>query len=388
MTPRLSTAAHEIPGSATVGLGNAPAVHPETLSLAIGEPFGPPPPAAVEAAVRCAGEGASGYGPPGGIGALKEQLAHDQGRRTGLDWATDQVLVTVGGKAALLDGMRCMLEPGDEVLVPAPYWPSFLDQVRWAGGRPRVVPPGEDLQVDVAALEAMVGPRTRAVIVNDPINPTSRTWGAERLAAVAELAMRHDLWLVVDQVYAALVLDAEPCTLLEVAPEVRERTLVVESFSKRFALCGMRLGAALGPRPLIAAMSRLASATVTHPCLVAQHAGLAALEHGRDWVRERNEDYRRLRAIATGAIEAIEVLDCPRPESAFYLFPRLRSAAGALPGDDEVAARLLREHGLRVLPGSIFGAPGHLRLCYAADESRLRAALGRLDQGLSAIAAA
>ncbi|TDJ74185.1 MAG: aminotransferase class I/II-fold pyridoxal phosphate-dependent enzyme [Planctomycetota bacterium] len=358
---------------------NAPVAHPHPISLAIGEPAEGAPPPVIEAAVRALREGRARYGPPAGLPRLRELVAEDLARKTGLPWLADEVIVTAGGKPALLDTMRCILEPGDEVLVLAPYWPSFLDQVAWAGGTAVVVAPGADLLPDPDAIAAACGPRTKVLILNDPSNPTSRALAPELLARIAAVAERADLWLLVDQVYVDLALEGEHRTLLRVAPEVKERTVVVESFSKRFAMTGLRLGAAAGPEHLIAAMTRLASASTTHPNMIAQYAGIAALEMDDEWIEAQRTRYRRRRDRALAGLAGIEGVQCARAECAFYLFPaigRWMAARGTARDTDVTDA--LRAQGLLLVPGSAFGAPGHLRLSYGLADEELDEALGRL----------
>jgi aspartate aminotransferase len=291
--------------------------------------------------------------------------------------------LTCGAKEALLAAIRCIVEPGDEILLPAPYWPTFRDQAAWAGARAVATPPDASLGVDMDALEAAVNPLTRAIVVNDPNNPTGRTWGAERLRRVARIAREHDLWLVADQVYTDLVLDGGAATLWTVAPEVHDRTIVVESFSKRYSMCGFRLGAAYGPPAVLDAMARLTSAATTHPCRVAQAAGLAALDTSPAWDDRERERYRALRRQALDALRRIPELECARPEAAFYLFPRLRGRDGAAVDDARVCADLAARWGLLLQPGSAFGAPGHLRLSYAVDPTTLARGLDRLGEALA-----
>jgi aspartate aminotransferase len=372
---RLTDLADRVGSSGTMDAAGAASRHPHPISLAIGEPEGLPPPEAVEAAVRALREGRVRYGPAAGLAELREAIARDRTRRSGLPHTLDDVIVTAGGKQGLHDALRCLAGPGDEVLVPAPYWPSFLQQVASAGASAVVTPAGTEGLVDVDALEAAITPRTRVLVLNDPSNPSSRTWGAERLRRVAAIAERHDLWVLADEVYADLVLDGEHESLLSVAPGVRERLVVVQSFSKRFAMCGLRLGSVSAPRPLIEALTRLVSASLTCASTMAQHAGIAALEHGAPWLGARRAEYRDRRERARRVLESLPGLTCPPTEAAFYLFPRLPSGV-----DDRAwCARLREEQGVLVTPGTVFGAPGHVRISYSGST-------GDLEEGLRRIA--
>jgi aspartate aminotransferase len=366
--------------SPTMAGALAPCRHPDPVDLTVGEPEGLPPREVREAAARAALEGHTRYGPAGGLPELRERLARDLTRRDGVARTQANLLVTAGGKPALLDGMRCLLEPGDEVVLFAPYWPTFRDQILWAGGVPVIVPPGPDLLPAEGALEAALGPRTRAVILNQPANPTGRVWPPDRLQALARVVLERNLWVILDQVYGTLTLDGPETPLLRTCPELAGNTLLVESFSKRFAMTGYRLGAASGPPALIQAMTVLGSTSVTHPCMISQHAGLQALHLDGAWERAMVEGLRTRRDRLQPALDALDGVQCPAPEGAIYLFPEVVAwmARHGVATDLELAARLRDESGVKVLPGTPFGAPGHLRISIAASLEALDKARERL----------
>ena len=355
-------------------------LHPDPVDLTVGEPEGPPPPEVREAASRAALLGHTRYGPVAGLPALRALVAEDLTRRDLAARTVDNILVTAGGKPAILDALRCILEPGDEVLIFAPYWPTFRDQVLWAGGVPVIVPPGPDLLPEEDALERALGPRTRAVILNQPANPTGRIWPLPRLEALASLLQERNLWLILDQVYGTLALDGPEVPLLRSCPGLAGRTLVVESFSKRFAMTGYRLGAAAGPKELIGAMTALGSTSVSHACMMSQHAGIAALSLDGTWERGVVEGLRTRRDRLQAGLAALPGLRCAVPEGAMYLFPHVGpwlEAHGV--GSDVALAGLLRDQaGVKVLPGTLFGAPGHLRISIAAPVRSLDKALDRM----------
>jgi aspartate aminotransferase len=366
--------------SPTMAGASAPCRHPDPVDLTVGEPEGPPPRDVREAAARAALEGRTRYGPAAGLPELRELLARDLSRRDGTARTREHILVTAGGKPALLDGMRCLLEPGDEVVIFAPYWPTFRDQVLWAGGVPVLVPPGPGLLPAEGALEAALGPRTRAVILNQPSNPTGRVWPAQRLRALARVILERDLWLILDQVYGTLALDGPEAPVLRTCPELAGRTLLVESFSKRFAMTGYRLGAASAPPALIQAMTALGSTSVTHPCMISQHAGIQALQLDGAWERAVVAGLRARRDRLLPALRALDGLRCLAPEGAMYLFPDATDwmEKHGVATDLDLAARLRDEAGVKVLPGTPFGAPGHFRLSIAAPVAALDKALERL----------
>jgi aspartate aminotransferase len=366
--------------SPTMAGASAPCLHPDPVDLTVGEPEGLPPQEVREAAARTARDGQTRYGPAAGLPRLRALLAEDLTRRDGAPRTPDHILVTAGGKPAIQDALRCILEPGDEVVLFAPYWPTFRDQVLWAGGVPVIVPPGPDLLPAPGALEAALGPRTRAVILNQPSNPTGRVWDPGRLGALAELLLARDLWLILDQVYGTLTLDGPESPLLATCPALADRTLLVESFSKRFAMTGYRLGAAAGPPALVRAMTSLGSTSVTHPCMISQHAGIAALGLDGSWERTMVEGLRLRRDRILPRLRGLAGVRCQRPEGAIYLFPQVGDWLDRHGGTDQDLVRRLRdEAGVKVLPGTPFGAPGHLRLSMAASLESLDLALDRLE---------
>jgi len=384
--PQLNRLAARAPGSPTMLAATGGTRHPDPISLAVGEPAEAPPGEVVEAAVAAARASRGRYGPAGGLPALRERLAAEHVARTGVPTGTDSVLVTIGGKQALYLALRCVVEPGDEVLVSAPCWPSFPSQVEWCGARAVVVESDEELLPDPERLAAACTARTRAVIVNSPANPTGRALPTERLLAIARLVQDRDLWLVSDEVYRDSSLDGAPPEPLSVAPELTPRAVVVDSFSKRFAMTGYRLGYAVAPPPLIAAMTRLVASSTTHPCSISQHAGLAALALDGRWEAEQRARYRRRRDRLLARLAAVPDLRCVVPDAALFAFPDVRGwlAHDGRGSDGDLARGLREEAGVLVVPGSAFGAPGHLRVGTGVEDERLEQALDRLVAHLAA----
>ena len=366
--------------SPTMAAAAAISAHHDPVDLSVGEPAGPPPLPVREAAAAAALEGRSRYGPVAGLAQLRSLVAQDLSRRDGVARAAEDVLITAGGKPAIFDTLRCILEPGDEVLVFAPFWPTFKDQITWAGGVPVVVEPGPDLLPTPEALAGAVTARTRAVIVNQPCNPSGQVWDALRIRRLAELALRHGLWVIVDQVYGTLTLDGPEVPLLQTAPDLAQQCIVVESFSKRFAMTGYRLGAAAGPRHLIKAMTTLGSTSVTHASTISQYAGIAAMELDGSWERAMLAGLRERRDALLAGLRSVPDARVSKPHGGLYLFPEVAHwiESLGLSGDVALAARLRDEAGVKVLPGSAFGAPGYLRLCFAGEVARLELAGQRL----------
>jgi aspartate aminotransferase len=229
-------------------------------------------------------------------------------------------------------------------------------------------------------MEEAVSSATRLLIVNSPNNPSGRIYDRSLLQSMAEVALKHNLWVVTDHAYVDLAFDQPVDTILGVAPELKEQTIVVESFSKRFSMTGLRLGAALGPREVIGGMVSLASTATTHPNTITQHMGLAALADGQEWIAEQRQRYRGRRDLAAQALQEIPGLTLGPSQAAMFLFPNISALLRkrGLGSDRDLARILLDEAGLRVVPGSAFGAPGHLRLSYGLEDARLREAMARM----------
>ena len=380
LPPALNALAASVGMSPTMMASATPCKHPDPVDLSVGEPHAQPPLPVREAAAAAALQGLTRYGPAAGLPRLRALMAENLALRDGVARSAEDVAITAGGKPAILDALRCILEPGDEVVIFAPYWPTFRDQVLWAGGIPVIVEPGEDLLPSLESLDKAVGPRTRAVIVNQPSNPSGRVWDASRATRLAELALRHRCWVIVDQVYGTLTLDGPEEPFLRAVPELAGQSLVVESFSKRFAMTGYRLGAAAGPRHLVQAMVTLGSSSVTHPCMISQHAGITAMELDGTWERENVAHLRERRDAMVAGFQDLPGIQVQRSQGGLYVFPKVSAwkTAHGVASDGILAARLRDEAGVKVMPGSAYGAQGHLRLCFVGERDRLDLAIQRL----------
>lgn len=379
MVPHLNHLARTVAGSATMSVAAAASRHPDPISMTVGEPAESPPEGVREAARRAIVEGRTRYGPAGGLPELRAALAAEFGARTGVAVDGRHVVVTCGGKAALMDALRCLVDPGDEVLVPAPYWPSFLQQVQWCGARAVVVSPDESGLPSAASLARAAGPRARVLVLNSPNNPTGRILSPERQAELLRVARERDLWIVSDEVYRSFAFDGVVSSMAAVAGAF-DRVVTVESFSKRFSMTGYRVGAAIAPPEVVEAMTRVAQAATTHAATASQHAACAALEVAAEWDEQQRRRYRARRDRAHELLTSLPGVRCALPEGAFYLLPDVREwCARRGFGDTTGLVDWLRdEHGLGVTPGEAFGIPGHLRLSLGLEDARLDEALERL----------
>lgn len=382
MSPSINRVASDARPSPTMGAAASATSHEDPISLAVGEPSDAPPAEVAAAAERAIEEGRTRYGAVAGLRALRERLAAVHQERTGAPTTAENVVVTAGGKPALMDALRCILEPGDEMIVPLPAWPTFVDQPMWLGATAVTVPAEPDLLPDPDRIAAACTERTRAVLVNSPGNPTGRVWPKDRMEAVVALAKEKDLWILSDEVYRELSLVGPAPEPVSIDVDAADRTIVIDSFSKRFSMTGWRVGSVTAPAEVAAAMTNLMSTTVTHACAISQHAALAALDLDGTWEHTRLERHRRCRDQAKKALDAMDGVDLSGSDAGLYAFPDVSGwiADEGFADDAALCAHLRESQGLLLVPGTPFGAPGRFRLSWSIDETRLAEALSRLLQ--------
>ena len=364
------------------------------LGFGVGEPDFDPPDHVIEAARRALRDGATRYTSVGGIAPLRSAIGRDSARRRGgVEHAPSEVVVSVGAKHSLFNLCFALLGPGDQAIIPSPCWVSYPDQTLLAGAEPVLVATdsADGFKLSPEALRSAITPRTRALFLCSPSNPTGAAYSEEELRALAEVIREHAFWVVVDEIYGALVYDGfSQKSLLEVAPDLRDRVIVVDGVSKRFAMTGFRIGWILAPREVAAACELLQGQTTTSPATVAQHAALAALDGPQEPVEAMRQAFERRRNLVVDGLNRIPGVSCRAPEGAFYAFFDVRPFLGRLLHgeqlDDDVALSewLLERSECALVPGSAFFAPGFLRMSYATDENTLLEGLRRLAEALSA----
>ncbi len=337
------------------------------------------------AGVRAIVSGKTRYNPPSGVPVLREALAEDAGRRRGMHFSPGQVVVAPGTKPLLFLPLLALLEPGDEVIYPDPGFPSYEAAIGLAGAKPVPVPLVEEAgyDLDLAALETAIGPRSRLIILNSPGNPTGGVHPPATLARVAELAQRHDLWVLSDEIYARLVYEGQAPSIAAL-PGMAERTIIADGFSKTYAMTGWRLGFGLMPASLADKMDLLLTHSVGCTATFTQFAGLEAVLGPQDEVDRVVAEFCRRRDLIVAGLNAIPGVRCPVPRGAFYAFPNV-SAFGR--PATELADYLLAEAGVALLPGTAFGrnGEGYLRLTYANSVANIQKALERLAAALAAV---
>lgn len=360
----------------------------EVLGFGVGEPDFDTPTHILEAAKRALDQGATRYTSVRGIAPLRRAIADDSAaRRGGVRHDEAEIVVSVGAKHSLFNLCFALLGPGDEAIIPTPCWVSYPEQALLAGAEPVLVETRaeEGFKLTPSRLRAAITPRTRALFLCTPCNPTGAAYSVAELEALATVLREHALWIVIDEIYAALVYDGfEQRSLLEVAPDLRDRIVVVDGVSKRFAMTGFRIGWMLGPRALADACDALQGQTTTSPAGVSQYAALAALEGSQAPVETMRQAFARRRSLVLDGLRAIPGVHCREPEGAFYVFMDVREQLGrriagrTVVDDLALAEVLLDEARISLVPGSAFCAPGFLRLSYAASEADLREGLARM----------
>ena len=358
------------------------------IGFGAGEPDFPTPDYIVEAAVvACRDPRWHRYTPAGGLPQLKAAVAAKTLRDSGYQVDPGQVLITNGGKQALYNGFAALLDPGDEVLLPAPYWTTYPESIALAGGTTVVVPttPDSGYRATVEQLEAARTPATKALVFVSPSNPTGSVYAPEDVAAIGRWAAENDLWVVTDEIYEHLVYgEAQFASMPTLVPEIADRCLVVNGVAKTYAMTGWRVGWLIGPTDIIKAATNLQSHATSNVANVSQMAALAAVSGDLSAVEEMRQAFDRRRRRIVELLSQIPGVVCPVPEGAFYVYPSVeavlgRQIRGQRPGSSaELASLILDEAEVAVVPGEAFGTPGFLRLSYALGDADLEEGVGRM----------
>ncbi len=362
----------------------------DIIGLGAGEPDFDTPQNIKDAAVAAIAAGKTKYTAVDGIPELKQAICAKFKRDNGLDYTPAQVSVGTGGKQILYNALMATMNPGEEVVIPAPYWVSYPDMVLLAGGEPVIAPATleQDFKLTPKALEAAITPKTKWFIFNSPSNPTGAGYSRAELKGLTDVLMRHPhVWVMSDDMYEHLAYDGfEFCTPAEVEPALYERTLTTNGVSKAYAMTGWRIGYAAGPQKLIAAMRKIQSQSTSNPCTISQWAAVEALNGTQDFLAPNNEMFKRRRNLVVGMLNEIDGVTCPTPEGAFYVYPSIAgligktSVAGTRITNDEVfATALLEETGVAVVFGAAFGLSPNFRVSYATSDEALEEACIRIQ---------
>ena len=383
--PELSARAVGLKPSLTLAIGaQAKALQQagrDICSLSAGEPDFDTPDFIVEATRQALRDGITRYGPAAGDPELRAAVAEKLSSGNGIATTPEQVLITNGGKQAIYNLFQVLLNPGDEVLLPAPYWLSYPEMAALAGAKVKLIPTHaeEGFRLDLTDVEAAITPRSRLLVLNSPGNPTGRVMKRQELEDVAELVRRHPQLLVMsDEIYEFLLAEGEQHhSFAAIAPDLADRCFTVNGFAKGWAMTGWRLGYLAGHQDVIKAAAALQSQSTSNVCSFAQRGALAAIQGPRDCVSAMAESYNRRRQLLTEGLQGIEGITLVEPRGAFYAFPQLPESAG---GSMDFCRRALEQAGLAVVPGLAFGNDRCIRLSCAVSRETISDGLSRLTQ--------
>ncbi len=379
---KLAARANRVPPSMTLAIAaKAKAMKLEGIdvcSFSAGEPDFPTPPHICEAAKKALDEGKTKYGPAAGEPKLRKAIADKLGRDNNLNYQTENIIVTNGGKFSLFNLMQTLIETGDEVIIPAPYWLSYPEMVKLSDGTPVIVHTlaENDYKITPQQLEAAITPQTKLFVLNSPSNPTGAVYTPDEVKALAEVIVKHDLLVVSDEIYEKILYDgAKHLSIGAVNSDIFARTIVSNGFAKSYSMTGWRVGYAAAPVEIIQAMTRIQSHSTSNVCTFAQYGALAALEGSQDCVAEMVTAFTARRKYIYEAIQGIPKLNCPKPYGAFYLFvdisqTKLKSL--------EFCDRLLETQQVAAIPGIAFGADDCIRIAYATDLNTIEKGMKRL----------
>ncbi|WP_299409008.1 pyridoxal phosphate-dependent aminotransferase [Acaryochloris sp. IP29b_bin.148] len=357
----------------------------DVLSFSAGEPDFDTPDHIKAAAKQALDEGKTKYGPAPGEPQLRAAIAHKLQHKNRLNFQAENVLVTNGGKQSLYNLMQVLLNPGDEVLIPAPYWLSYPEMVKLAGGTPVTLATDAQtgFKITPAQLQAAITPHTRLLVLNSPSNPTGMVYTPAEIAALADIIVAAKIWVVSDEIYERILYDdAEQLSIGAVSEAAFQQTIISNGFAKAYSMTGWRIGYLAGPLELIQAVGRLQSHSTSNVCTFAQYGAIAALEGPQDCVESMRQAFDQRRQLMFRLLTDIPSVTCPRPQGAFYMFPDI-SCTGL--GSIEFCEALLEQFHVAAVPGVAFGADPCIRLSYATDQTSIEQGIERLAQFISSL---
>ncbi|MEA3243377.1 MAG: pyridoxal phosphate-dependent aminotransferase [Pseudomonadota bacterium] len=362
----------------------------DIIGLGVGEPDFDTPDHIKQAAIRAIQQGATRYTAVDGTAELKNAIINKFQRDNGLNYQPDQILVSCGGKQSFYNLAQALLNPGDEVIIPAPYWVSYPDMVKLADGEPVFIRAGleQTFKITPEQLDAAINHKTRLFVINSPSNPTGVTYNREELKGLADVLVNHPHVLIAtDDMYEHILWCKEPfANIVNVCEELFPRTIVLNGVSKAYAMTGWRIGYAGGPRTLIQAMKKVQSQSTSNPAAVSQAAAQQALDGDQSCIQPMRTAFKERHDYVVQALNRIPGVRCTESDGTFYSFPDFSKAIASLEGvndDVELAEFFLQKAGVALVPGSAFGAPGYLRLSFATSMEVLETAIGRLKRALS-----
>ncbi|MEO5359305.1 MAG: pyridoxal phosphate-dependent aminotransferase [Nitrospirota bacterium] len=367
----------------------------DVISFAVGEPDFDTPDNIKAAAIKAINEGFTKYTPVGGIPELKNAIATKLQKDNGLEYKPNEILVSVGAKHSLYNAAQALYSEGDEVIIPAPYWVSYPDQALLNDAIPVIVETREEdlFVVTPEQLSKAVTKKTKAIVLNYPSNPTGFTYDRKALEAIAEIAVKNNIYVISDEIYEMLLYDGlKHVSIASIDPEIKKRTIVINGFSKSYAMTGWRIGYAAGDAAVIKAMENIQSQSTSNPTSISQKAALEAINGPQDFIPVMLAEFDKRRKYLVAELNAIDGVSCKMPQGAFYAFANIKAYLGKKSPNMEVADSsamalyLLEEAAVALVPGSAFGAEGYIRMSYATSMEKITEGLKRIKSALQKLA--
>ena len=362
----------------------------DVISFGVGEPDFDTPENIKEAAIKAIKDGFTKYTPVGGTDKLKDAIIGKLEKDNGLKYDRAEIIVSCGAKHSLYNTMQALLDPGDEVIIPSPYWVSYPEQAVLAGAKPVFIKTleADRFLLDPAAFEKGITKKTKALILNSPSNPTGFSYGREALARIAQIAVEKGIYVISDEIYEKLLYDGtEHLSIASIGEEIKKRTVVINGVSKAYSMTGWRIGYAAGPAPLIKAMTSMQSQSTSNPASISQAASIEALKGPQDSVKVMAAEFDKRRKFIVDGLNAIPGIRCIPPTGAFYAFPNTSALYGRSPeisSSAKLAMYLLEKANVAVVPGDAFGDDDFIRLSYATGIGEIEKGLERIKKALAA----
>ncbi len=359
----------------------------DVVNFGVGEPDFDTPEHIKEAAIKAIKEGFTKYTPVGGIDELKEAIIEKLERDNGLNYEKANILVSSGAKHSLYNIAQALFGPGDEVIIPSPYWVSYPDQVLLNDAQPVIIETRQedDFMLRPEVLKEKITSRTKAIIINSPSNPTGFIYTKKALEEIAEIALKHNLYIISDEIYEKLIYDGEKhISIASLSEEIKNKTIVVNGLSKSHAMTGWRIGYAAGPEEIIKTMTKIQSQSTSNPTSIAQKAAVAALRGPQDCVEQMRQEFEKRRNYLVKELNSIPQISCKMPKGAFYVFPNIGKILGknGINSSVDLSIYLLEKALVAVVPGSAFGAEEYIRISYATSMENLSKGIDRILKAL------
>lgn len=370
----------------------------DVVSFSAGEPDFDTPQNVKDAAIAAINAGQTKYTPSSGTPALKKAIIDKLARDNGLTYKPSEIIASAGAKHTIYNVMQAMIDPGDEVLIPSPYWVSYPEQVKLADGRPVIVPTNEEFLTSAAEIERFITPKTKILILNSPSNPTGAVYSPQAIQQIADLAVAKGIYVLSDEIYEKILFDNRKfVSIASLGDEIKKRTITVNGLSKSHSMTGWRIGYAAADAEIVGAMGRIQDQSTSNPASITQAAAVEALNGPQESVAHMRDEFEKRRGRIVEMLNAIPGVDCPTPGGAFYVFPNVKAHYGkswqsggakkAIRGSDDLAEYLLESVAVAVIPGSGFGADDHIRLSYATSMANIEKGVARIAEALKKLKA-